>query len=93
VFDAGLPENSRFNPTPFYDQFVAEYPDERKFSQKRFSQWLDAYAKFKGGKTERGSSNGQRWTELVIPKQETYLNGKGETTAVPKFNLNEEVPF
>jgi hypothetical protein len=93
VQDAGLPENVRFNPTPFYDQFTAEYPDERKFSQKRFSQWLDAYAKFKGGKTDRGSSNGQRWTELQIPKQETYINGKGESVSVPKFNLNEDVPF
>jgi len=97
VFDAGLPENTRFNPTPFYDQFVTEYPDERKFSQKRFSQWLDAYAKFKGGTTLRGSSNGSRWTEIVIGKQETYINGKGETINVPVVTApvyeDSEPPF
>jgi hypothetical protein len=93
VLDAELPENTRFNPTPFYEQFTTEYPDERKFSQKRFSQWLDAYAKFRGGITDRGSSNGSRWTILLIPKKETYIDGKGQTVGVPDFNQKQEAPF
>ena len=97
VFDAEIPENVRFNATTYYEQFIAEYPDHKhgRLTQKRFSQWLDSYAKLKGGKTERGSSNGQRWTELIIPKAELYIDANGNEASVTPMDQNkiEEVPF
>ena len=91
-----LPENVRFNPTEYFDKFIAEYTDHKKYlSQKRFSQWIDSFAKMKGGTTDRGSSNGSRWTIIIIPpKPETYINGNGEIKFVPTLVADEnEVPF
>jgi len=91
-----LPVGVRFNPTEYFDKFVGEYTDHKKYlSQKRFSQWIDSFAKMKGGTTDRGSSNGNRWTLIKIPpKPEGYINGNGQIALTPTLVADEnEVPF
>lgn len=57
--------NTRIQRTTIFNEFVAEYPDFNKWlSQKRFSVWLDALAKFKGYKIHKGKTNGARWVEF-----------------------------
>ncbi|MEK9170840.1 MAG: hypothetical protein AAB789_00800, partial [Patescibacteria group bacterium] len=42
------------------------YPDFKKWlSQKKFSQWLDSYAKFNGLQMKVGKSQEGRWFELI----------------------------
>lgn len=49
-----------------YEEFLTEYPDCKKWlSQKRFSQWIDSYAKFKGLKTRTGKDIEGRWVEIL----------------------------
>lgn len=58
-----------------YEEFIKEYPDTKKWlSQKKFSQWLDSYARFMGLKINSGKSVEGRWVELISnePKKEQH---------------------
>jgi uncharacterized protein YuzE len=60
--------NTRIVKTEFFNDFIAEYDEyERsKFVTKRaVLKWARGYAKYKGWKFIEGSSNSQRWFELV----------------------------
>lgn len=52
----------RYNKPTLFNDFIKEYPDFNKWlKQKRFKQWIDIYAKYKGYDTEHGVSIGERW--------------------------------
>ena len=65
--------NIRCNKQLYYDNFINEYPDFRtyKLSQKRFSQWIEHYAKFYDYKYLTGKSNGERWFEIINENSNT----------------------
>jgi uncharacterized membrane protein YbaN (DUF454 family) len=45
-----------------FNLFIKEYPDFNKWlKQKRFKQWIDIYANYKGYSTEHGVSLSERW--------------------------------
>jgi hypothetical protein len=66
-FSENIQFNSRMIKQQTYESFLNEYPDFRSFklSQKRFTQWMEHYAKFYGHTYLQGNSNGQRWFEIV----------------------------
>lgn len=56
-----IPVGERFTKNMKYAQFVEDYPDHKKLTQKRFSMWLEALAKYKEMDFSSGNSNGDRW--------------------------------
>jgi hypothetical protein len=57
--------NERINKTSVFNQYIEEYPDFKKWlTQKKFWQWVEIYAKFKGYDIEKGRSIDGRW--LII---------------------------
>ena len=59
-----LPVNERLTKNERFNQFVQEYPDNKKLTQKRFSMWIDCYARFINQPVNHGNSNGQRWVVI-----------------------------
>lgn len=60
--------NERLTKGFVYNSFLDDYPDFKKFnlSQKRFWQWVDKYADFKGYQLNKGQdSMGQRYVEII----------------------------
>lgn len=68
--------NTRCQKQTYFDAFIRDYPDFKtyKLSQKRFTQWIEQYAKFYNYTYLVGNSNGQRWFEIVNEKIETEEN-------------------
>jgi len=61
-----LPYNVRLDKNEYYLRFMGEYQDFKKWlSQKRFTQWLDAYAKFYGVKATHGRTHSMRYVEFT----------------------------
>ena len=63
--------NKRLDKQIIYNAFLVDYPDYKtyKLSQKTFTKWVDAYCKFYNFKYLAGSSNGQRWFEILKENQ------------------------
>lgn len=60
-----IPFNVRCNKKQYYNIFIEEYQDYKKFlSQKRFKQWLEHYCNFYDYKYHEGNTNGERWFEV-----------------------------
>lgn len=54
--------NARHDKSGKFDSFTNEYQDYKKtLSRKRFQQWVEKYAKFKGYEFSEGNTNGSRW--------------------------------
>ena len=66
-----IPFNQRLDKQIIYNSFLVDYPDYKtyKLSQKTFTKWVDAYCKFYNFKYLAGSSNGQRWFEILKENQ------------------------
>ena len=66
-----IPFNQRLDKQIIYNAFLVDYPDYKtyKLSQKTFTKWVDAYCKFYDFKYLAGSSNGQRWFEILKENQ------------------------
>lgn len=66
-----IPFNQRLDKQIIYNAFLVDYPDYKtyKLSQKTFTKWVDAYCKFYNFKYLSGSSNGQRWFEILKENQ------------------------
>ncbi len=61
--DGNIPTEIKINRAEKYNQFLGEYPDFKKFlSQKKFSAWIDNYAKYIGLDVLKGKTNGERWS-------------------------------
>lgn len=69
--------NERLTKGFVYNSFLDDYPDFKKFnlSQKRFWQWVDKYADFKGYQLNKGQdSMGQRYVEITEKNEATGLS-------------------
>ena len=56
----------RLNKRNFYDQFVEDYQDYKKWlTQKKFNIWVQKYARFANFEYSDGNTNGARWFELT----------------------------
>ena len=56
----------RLNKRNFYDQFVEDYQDYKKWlTQKKFNIWIQKYARFANFGYSDGNTNGSRWFELT----------------------------
>lgn len=52
----------RYIKPEMFATFIKEYPDFNKWlKQKRFKQWIDIYANYKGYESEHGVSLNERW--------------------------------
>lgn len=57
-----IPYNSKLNKAELFEKFINEYQDYRKWlSQKRFTQWLNQFAKYKEITIKEGNTMGNRW--------------------------------
>jgi hypothetical protein len=74
-----MPLNVRLNKIELFEKITSEYSDLRKWlSQKRFTQWLESYAKYKSIKLIDGKSNNIRWImfqdeSTIISQEEEYV--------------------
>lgn len=58
-----------------FEDFVREYTDYKRWlSQKKFRQWLELYAKYKGQNYNEGNSMGIRWCDLGFKQEEVELD-------------------
>ena len=58
--------DTRINKKNFYDQFVEDYQDYKKWlTQKKFNIWVQKYARFNNHDYIDGNTNGARWFEIV----------------------------
>lgn len=74
-----LPYNVRLDKTEYFTKFVNEYQDFKKFlSQKKFTQWLESFAKFYNLQSESGRTHNMRYIEFITEeKTEDKYNGIG----------------
>lgn len=78
-----LPYNIRLDKQIYFANITNEYQDLKKWlTQKRFSQWLESYAKFNNIELMMGRSNSMRWAEFIT-------NGRTEE----QINKENEIPF
>lgn len=57
-----IPFNLRLNKSELFEKFVNEYQDFKKWlSQKRFTQWLHQFSKYKEVSIKEGNTMGNRW--------------------------------
>lgn len=76
-----LPYNIRLDKTEYYNKFIMEYQDFKKWlSQKRFTQWMEAYAKFYKIEYNQGRNHTMRYIEYV-------------TNEYQQKEENNEIPF
>src|SRR5690606_14561527 len=82
VKEDNLPIDTRIYKVTKYEEFISDNPDFKKWlTQRRFSIWLDVYAKYKNVKSLTGRDHINRWIEY-IPLNEPDIPQK-----------NDEVPF
>lgn len=64
--DNGLPCNERLIKKHKYNEFIELYPDFRKWlTQKRFSIWIESWAKFQKLDTKKGQNGAERWIAII----------------------------
>lgn len=69
--DDNLGCNIRIDKREYFEKFVSEYQDFRKWlTQKRFSSWLESYGKFNNFKITSGRTNNMRWIEFNKESEE-----------------------
>jgi len=60
-----LPRNVRNDKTQYFEAFVNEYPDFKKWlSRKMFNAWLQEFSNYKGWHFDQGNTNGSRWFRI-----------------------------
>ena len=58
--------NERHNKTEYYQRFIDEYQDFKKWLQsKTFNKWVDKYCTYKGYEYKEGNTQGNRWFEIA----------------------------
>jgi hypothetical protein len=81
-----LPVNTRLKPSEYYEAFLLEYPESRKFvSQKRFGKFLQIYSQIKDLKFTKGKTNGERWIY--------FENEDAETETIEDIEEKSDMPF
>jgi VirE N-terminal domain/Primase C terminal 1 (PriCT-1) len=72
--------NTRHDKSSKFDSFINEYQDYKKWlSRKKFQQWVEKYAHFKGYDFMDGNTNGSRWF-MIKSSEETI---KESTSDIP----------
>lgn len=67
-----LPINVRCDKAKYYDDFINEYQDFKKWlTRKKFNIWIRKYAIYNSFNYEDGNSNGQRWFCISNGEQPT----------------------
>lgn len=57
-----IPHNDRLDKKTYYDKFVEEYPDFKKWlTRKRFNIWVQKYCSFMKFEYVKDTSNGMQW--------------------------------
>lgn len=58
--------NERHNKTEYYQRFIDEYQDFKKWLQsKTFNKWVEKYCSYKGYEFKEGNTQGNRWFEIA----------------------------
>lgn len=82
LVDKSINHNIRIVKNELYDRFIMEYPDFKKWLKiNTLTKWVQKYAKFHNLEIKNGSTNGQRWYEIIDEKKNN-LDKK-----------NNEIPF
>lgn len=77
IEDEKLILNENINVTDYYDRFISDFEDYKKFcSRKRFGKWMDLYAKHKGYTIKKGKANGVRYTIYSSASQDVENNNE-----------------
>jgi len=74
VVEDPLPLDVVIMKTEYFEKFVGIYPDYKHskwFGQKKFSQWLERYAEYKGYSCSTGTSMNLRWIKYSNKLRET----------------------
>ena len=60
------PRNTRNDKKLFFDKFVEEYPDFKKWlTRKKFNIWIQKFCSFMKYEYKSGNSNGLQWFEII----------------------------
>ena len=60
------PRNTRNDKKLFFDKFVEEYPDFKKWlTRKKFNIWIQKFCSFMKFEYKSGNSNGLQWFEII----------------------------
>jgi len=63
--DEGLPTNFHINRTEYFEKFIADFPDFKKWlSQRIFAGWIERWGRFNEYDIIKGKSAGSRWIML-----------------------------
>lgn len=64
--DNALPSNKRLFKKDKFNEFIESYPDFKKWlTQKRFSNWIELWAKKQGLESKKGQSGSERWVAII----------------------------
>lgn len=64
--------NVRCDKKEYYNRFLEEYPDFKKWlNQRTFTIWINKYASFMNWDYKKGNSNGMQWFEIINIDAET----------------------
>jgi hypothetical protein len=64
--NANMPFNTRNDKKEYYNRFLEEYPDFKKWlNQRTFTLWIQKYVSFNNWEYKKGNSNGMQWFEIV----------------------------
>ncbi len=96
VMDSPIPLHDHIVKSEWFNKFIKEYPDYEKskwFTQKRFSQWLEIYGRYKGFRQVTGKSMDGRWI-VFLPEGHTDAEVKEIIKEKEKpTSQNEEFEF
>ena len=63
IIDEEIPLNENVNKSDYFSRFIAEHEDFAKtLNSRKFSRWMDAFAKYKGYDVIKNKTNGVRYT-------------------------------
>lgn len=74
--DENFPTGLNLIKKDYYNNFRNTYSKYNWLKSKRFTQWVQLYAEYKGFDYDCGKSNNKRWFSLSEPKQNHKSGGK-----------------
>lgn len=62
--------NKRLFRRQLFEDFLSEYPDLKKWlPQRKFTAWVERWARYRGAEIETGKYEGNRWTRLKLDSE------------------------
>jgi len=78
-----LPVNSRLDKKQWFEAFVSDYQDYKKWlTQRKFSKWLEIYAGFYNYNLISGRTNSLRWIEFETENKDYTIINSDESEPV-----------